>query len=57
MTRPILNQVPLQDQLNVVLGLQKAELAKSVKGLDDETCDEVRGAMLGGAALTVTRGK
>ena len=28
-------------------------LAKSVKGLNDETCDELRGVMLGGAALTI----
>jgi hypothetical protein len=37
--------------------LQYAVLAKSVKGLNDEICDELRGVILGGAALTIEANK
>ena len=61
MTRPQ-NQrkdIQPQDQLIVLLGLQYAALAKSVKGLYAETCDGVRGMMpvFGGAALTIEANK
>ena len=37
--------VPPQDQLIVVLGLQHASLAKNVKGMSDEICVELRGVI------------
>ena len=49
--------VPLQDQFIVAFGLQCAVLAKCVKDLYDETCDELRGVMLGGAALVIEANK
>ena len=49
--------VQAQDQSSVILGLQYAALAKSVKGLYDETCDGLRGVMPGGAALTIEANK
>ena len=45
--------VPLQDQFIVAFGLQCAVLAKCVKGLYDEICDELRVVILGGAALVI----
>ena len=45
----------------VVVELQCAALAKCVKGLNDETCNELRGVMpllvLWGAALTIEANK
>ena len=59
MTHPIFKtkgkDIQPQDQFNVVLGLQYAALANSVKGLNAATCEGVRGVMppFGGAALTI----
>ena len=41
----------------VAFVVQYAALAKCVKGLYDETCDELRGVMLGGAALAIEANK
>ena len=51
------NDLPSQDQLIVVFGLQYAVLAKCVKGLKDVTCDGLRGVMLDGAAFTMEANK